>query len=352
MLAVAAAVCLACAGTALAQGQTPSPYDDDNIGERNDVSRPSGRGQAAPAPATKLPSDVSVTTHLDRTAVWVGDQFHYQIFVEHSPGIQFIVENVNKDTINLDPLRVVNVTASTSPLSNGRQRLLVDLTVAAFVTGTPVVQIPQVSLFYFRREGAAAATTSEGTAAESLTIPGPIIGVRSTLLPKASLLRDGLTVTGWPRERWIAAGAGLCALVLLIGGVAWQGAQLLRGRGQARQGPDPRKAMAAIRARWTRSVPGDFASPAVVTEFYGRSYHDLKEYLGYLMHTHTEGLSAEEVRGELARASAGSELTDRAAKVLEICESARYARNPTELNAGVANDVAEQMQQILQVKAL
>ena len=68
----------------------------------------------------------------------------------------------------------------------------------------------------------------------------------------------------------------------------WEGVQLVRGR-RRRKGPDPRKAMAAIRERWTESCPADFADPGVVTEFYGRSYHDVKEYLGYLLETHTEG---------------------------------------------------------------
>jgi hypothetical protein len=341
-LAVAAGMCLAWDGTALAQ--------QAKDGVRPPVRAGASSGQAAPA-AAKPPSELSFTTHLDRTAVWIGDQFHYHIFVDHSPRIRFIVENVNKDTINLDPLRVVNVTASTMPLSNGNERLLVDLTLTALITATPELQIPQVSLFYFRREGTGATTTSEGAAAESLTIPGPIIGLRSTLLPKASQLRDAVTVTGWPRARWIVAGAGWCALVLLVGGVAWEGAQLIRGR-RRRRGPDPRKAMAAIRERWTRSVPADFSDPAVMTEFYGRSYNDLKAYLGYLMETHTEGLSAEEVRGELAQVPGGSELADRASKVLEICEAARYAQNPAELNAGVASEVAESMRQIFQVKEL
>ena len=155
--------------------------------------------------------EVSFTTRLEKTAVWVGDQFHYQIFVDHSPNIQFILDNVNTDTINLDPLRVVNVTTSTMPLKDGNARLVVDLTLASFVTGVADLQIPQLSLFYFRRDGATASATSESAAAESLTIPGPVIAVRSTLPPRASELRDAVTVSGWPRSRWIVSGIGWSA---------------------------------------------------------------------------------------------------------------------------------------------
>ena len=59
-------------------------------------------------------------------------------------------------------------------LANGNQRLVVDLTLANFTTGVTEIQIPQLSLFYFRRDGAAVGpVSSEGTAAESLSVEGP-----------------------------------------------------------------------------------------------------------------------------------------------------------------------------------
>ena len=295
--------------------------------------------QQPPAP------DVSFTTHLEKTAVWVGDQFHYQIFVDHSPKVQFILDNVNKDTINLDPLRVVNVTTSTMPLKDGRERLVVDFTLASFATGVADLQIPQVSLFYFRREGATSSAAGENAAAESLTIPGPVIAVRSTLPPRASELRDAVTVSLWPRSRWIVSGVGWSAAALLVAGLAWQAALVARRRKRG-TGPDPRKAMAAIRERWLQSVPADFADPGAVMEFYGRSYHDLKEYLGYLLETPTEGLLADELRAEMTRLAASPDLTERTAKVLSVCETARYARSPAELNGAAARELADDMRAI------
>ena len=299
---------------------------------------------AVPVPA------LSYTTRVDKTAVWVGDQFHYQITVDHSPNIQFVLENVNKDTINLDPLRIVDAIASTARLTNGNERLFVDLTLSSFMTGVSEIQIPQLSLFYFRAESAAAApTSSEGAAAESLTIPGPVIGLRSTLPPGSSDLRDAVTVTGWPRNRWVVPGLGWCALIVLVLGAGWEGARLIRSRTD-KKGLDPRKAMAAVHDRWSQSVPGDFADASVVMEFYGRSYRDLKEYLGYLLETHTEGLTAEEMREELRRRAASPDLIERAVKVLGICETARYGRNG-DRGSGIdetARGVAHEMRQIFQ----
>lgn len=301
----------------------------------------------APGPSARPGSDpeVSFATRLEKTAVWVGDQFHYQIFVDHSPQIQFILDNIDTDTINLDPLRVVNVTTSTMPLKDGNQRLVVDLTLASFVTGVTDVQIPQLSLFYFRREGASASATGENAAAESLTIPGPVIAVRSTLPPRAAELRDAVTVSGWPRRRWIVSGVGWSAVVLLLAGLAWQTVHLVSGR-RRREGPDPRKAMAAIRTRWLESVPADFPDPGAVTEFYGRSYRDLKQYLGYLLGAPMEGLLADEMRAEMTRLGASPDLTERTARILSVCETARYARHPAELNGAAARELADQMREI------
>ena len=223
--------------------------------------------------------------------------------------------------------------------------LVVDLTLASFVTGVGDLQIPQLSLFYFRREGAAASATSESTAAESLTIPGPVIAVRTTLPPRASELRDAVTVSGWPRSRWIVSGVGWSAVVLLLAGLAWQAVHVVRGR-KRREGPDPRKAMAAIRERWLEAVPSDFADPGAVMEFYGRSYRDVKEYLGYLLETPTEGLLADELRAEMMRLAASPDLTERTAKVLSVCETARYARHPAELNGAAARELADDMRAI------
>jgi hypothetical protein len=144
------------------------------------------------------------------------------------------------------------------------------------------------------------------------------------------------------------AGIGWGALVLLVGGVAWEGARLFRAR--ERRGPDPRKAMAAVRNRWSQSVPADFADPGVVMDFYGRSYHDLKEYLRYLLDTHTEGLTSEEIKSEMTRLAANPELIDRAATVFEICEAARYRRNGTG-EPKEAEAVADKMREIFEVGA-
>jgi hypothetical protein len=174
-----------------------------------------------------------------------------------------------------------------------------------------------------------------------------VIAIRSTLPAGTSELRDAVTVSGWPRRRWIVAGIGWSALVLLVAGIAWQTARVVRRRNR-RKGPDPRKAMASIRERWSKSIPSDFADSGDVLQFYERSYRDVKQYLGYLLDTPTEGLVADELRAEMTRRAANPDLTERTAKVLSLCETARYGRNPAGVNGVAARELADDVRHIFQ----
>ena len=86
-------------------------------------------------------------------------------------------------------------------------------------------------------------------------------------------------------------------------------------------------------------------------EFYGRSYQDLKEYLGYVMEAPTEGMTAEDLKADMGRLAANPDLTERAVKVLATCETARYSRNGQELSGDSAQAVAHDMRQIFEAGA-
>src|SRR3990170_7178978 len=105
------------------------------------VRRPTAPGEEGPA------AELSYATRLERTAVWVGDPFHYQILVDHSPNIEFVLQNLNKDTLLMEPLKVLDVTCNGAPcqdaadssvlLKNGNKRLIVEITLASFTVGEP-----------------------------------------------------------------------------------------------------------------------------------------------------------------------------------------------------------------------
>src|SRR5262245_10292728 len=115
-------------------------------------------------------SSMTFTTRLDRTAVWVGDQFHYLIIVDYSPDYEFVLDNLTRETVNMDPFQVIDVGRNLVVQKDTSRKLFVDLTLANYVTGQTSMQIPQFTLYYFKK-GTKASGVDQADA-ESLTIPG------------------------------------------------------------------------------------------------------------------------------------------------------------------------------------
>ncbi|HLA39732.1 MAG TPA: hypothetical protein VJ417_07040, partial [Candidatus Glassbacteria bacterium] len=99
----AAALWMAVAGPRPAWAQYPDDSHDAGDEEMLTGEAPSNAPRrVAPARSEEgPPPELSFVTRLDKTAVWVGDQFHYQIIVDHDPKIQFVLENLKSDTINM-----------------------------------------------------------------------------------------------------------------------------------------------------------------------------------------------------------------------------------------------------------
>src|SRR6266702_3828719 len=134
----------------------------------------------APAPPPAIvppPANMTLTTRLDRTAVWAGDQFHYLIIVEYPSDYEFVLDNLTKETVNMDPFQVVDVGKNLIVQKNSGRKLFVDMTLANFATGQTSTQIPQFTLYYFRKSDRS--DVADQAAAESLSVPGPVIGIRS-----------------------------------------------------------------------------------------------------------------------------------------------------------------------------
>src|SRR6058998_191598 len=104
-----------------------------------------------PAQELVLPSNMTVTMRLDRTAVWPGDQFHYLIIVEYPSDYEFVLDNLTKETVNMDPFQVIDVGKNLIVQKNSGRKLFVDMTLANFATGQTSMQIPQFTLYYFRK---------------------------------------------------------------------------------------------------------------------------------------------------------------------------------------------------------
>jgi hypothetical protein len=307
-------------------------------------------GAWAQKPASDVvppPSDMTVSTRLDRTAIYPGDQFHYMITVDHPADYEFVLDNLTKETVNMDPFQVMDVTSNLVLQKDDARKLFVDLTLASFGTGQNAAQIPQFTLYYFRRDNRLGG--ADQAEAESLTVPGQVIGMRSTLPPEPVGIRDAITVNSWNTNRWILPIVGwVCGAVLVIGS-GWELMGYVK-RMKTRKGPDRRKAMQTVRTRWTSGVPSDFTDPKTCQKFYDLSYQNLKEYMGYYLDTPTMGLTAEEVRTEMKRLGAKPDLTQKVVKVLETCETLRYTRDGVSANTEAARAVADDTRAILSAK--
>jgi len=239
---------------------------------------------------------------------------------------------------------VIDVGKNLIVQKNSGRKLFVDMTLANFVTGQTSTQIPQFTLYYFRKSDRSA--VAEQAAAESLSVPGPVIGIRSTLPSEPEDIRDGVTLNSWNHNRWIfAAVAGICGALLLVG--LGREAVLFVRRMKARKGPDRHKAMEAVRARWVSGIPLEFTDRKSCSMFYDHSSQSLKEYMGYYLDTSTMGLTPEEMQDEMRRLGAKPDLTQKVAKVLEVCERLRYAQDGLPADTDVARSIAHDMQEIL-----
>jgi hypothetical protein len=303
-----------------------------------------GRNAQKAEDTPSLPSGMSYTTDLDRTAIWVGDEFHYVITVDYSSEFEFVLDNLNKEDVNMDPFTVVNVAKKTTPLSNNKTRLLLDITLANYSLNQTEAHIPQLSLYYFRRDQHT--TSAEQAAAESLMVSGPSIGLRSTLPPNPADIRDSTAVIRWERLRWVVPAVSLVALTLLIAWLGWEAYLFLKKRSTT-QGPDHRISMEAVRARWASGVPSDFSDSQATREFFDRSYQNLKEYLGYYLGTNTASLTAEEVKEEMRRSGASTDVTEKVGKALATCEAVRYSGDGITANGEAARSVARDVREIL-----
>jgi hypothetical protein len=342
----ALAAAILCLAILVAAGQRAWAQEEDEDTSMDETSLRKQQPKKAASEVLPPPPGMKISTHLDRTAVWVGDQFHYLITVSYSPDFEFVIDNITKETVNLDPLQVMDVSKKISTLKDNSRRLDVDLTLASFATAQTSMTIPQYTLYYFRKDKKT--TSAEQAAAESLTVPGPVLALRSTLPPDPSDLRDAITITGWDRVRWVLPGIGYACGIVLIIGLALEGVTFIKQR-KTRKGPDRRKAMEAVRARWVSSVPSDFSDPKIAESFYSDSYQKLKEFIGYYLEAPTMGLTAEEMDQEMQRLGARPDLTQKVVKILNTCESLRYSENGV-AHADSARAIAQDMRDILSTK--
>ncbi len=263
--------------------------------------------------------EIRLEVRASRTAIWVGDRLEYRVLVEHPSGIEFVLDNLRREDLNLEPFQVLRLESRVRSLAGGKRLLELVLELTSFETGAEELQVPSFNLYYFGRGDGKREGELE---TQSLTVPPLKVGLRSTLVGESRAIRE-LEVagaqTGW---QWpglvgllglaaVAAVAGRSALVKLKA-TGWRQE---RARRRARE--------SFLRESLERIREIRLESKQEVEEFYRRASELVRVLVAELLGDGA-GLVAEEVERALVEAGGDEERAREVRRVLEECDAIRY----------------------------
>jgi len=285
-------------------------------------------GAAAPVQRTKE-ARIALSTQLDRTAIWVGDTFHYTVKAVHDPAIEIVVDNLKKENVNLAPFVVREIALRHGTFGANKKVTEIKFLLTTYESGQAELKIPSFPLYYFTRT--AAARASAESAAESVAVPVTKIGLRSTLTSDNPRLRDSREIWQVARLRWTIP------LALGLAGLIWLALQLGRRLWSSRHKEQPiirrlsrraRQRMMRDFLRQAQTIGKD--SPAEQQRYYAEVSQFLRGYLSESLEIDAASLTAEEIDGVL-RAQGQNGLSAPVKKILERCEQVLYSPQGLEL---------------------
>lgn len=279
--------------------------------------------EAAPA-SEKLPPSFSITTRLDRTALWVGDSLEYTIQVIHPRSVQFVLDNLKKETLSLPPFVLRAIRSEEREWRDNQKLLQVVLLLTTYESGKSELMIPPVALYYFKRDG----TLSDKEArAQVVRVPPQRIGLRSTLSGGQARLREFKEIH--PVQLAPAIGALLFGLI----GMGFVGSRVAVSlwravhRDQAVKKPVSRRA----RQRWIhdgllriRKLADNSSQDP--KKFYAETGHFLRQYLTEWLDVEARGLTPVEAEEALRAVGYNGAFAQQIRTVLEQCEQAQYGK--------------------------
>lgn len=266
----------------------------------------------------------SVTTRLDRTAIWVGDSLEYTIQVIHPRSVQFIADDLKKENLSLPPFVLRDIRAEEREWQEDKQLFEVVLLLTTYESGKADLLIPPVALYYFTRDGA---VTEKEARAQAIRIPPQKIALRSTLTGGQPKLRE------FKQIHPVDPTYGIAALVLGLIGMGFVGtratAQLWRAvhRDKVVKRPVSRR----VRERWIQERLGQIRQMAKEpsTEpqaIYAAASEFMRQYLTEWLDVEARGLTPGETEQALQAAGYNGDFSQRVRSVLAQCEEIQYAK--------------------------
>jgi hypothetical protein len=284
---------------------------------------------------------IAVSTHLDRTAIWVGDTFRYTVKVVHDPDIEFVLENLKKESLNLPPFVIRDVSVRQGSFGSNKKSMEAILFLTTYETGQAELRIPSLTLYYFTR--ASGLHKAAETPAESFAVPPSKIGLRSTLTADSLRPRDSKEIWEVTSQAWIVS------FVLGLSGVTFLTLGAGRRLWTLSRSETPKKQHLTRRARnrmfdeflrKTQMIGRSSAEDQV--RFYSEVSQFVREYLSEWLEIDASSLTPEELETVLKKL--GRDRLGAAAKtILERCERVLYTPQGSELGKNWRDEVQREL---------
>jgi hypothetical protein len=284
---------------------------------------------------------ITVSTHVDRTAIWVGDTLRYTVKLLHDPDIEFVVDNLKKDNLNLPPFVVRDLSVRQGSFGSNKKITEAVLLLTTYETGQAELRIPSLTLYYFTRNPGLHKTTE--TPAESFSVPPTKIGFRSTLVADNLRPRDSKELWEVKSQTWmISFAVGLAGMTFLaIHGVRrfWTSSHTV----------EPKKQRLTRRARYRMFHAFLQKTHAMGTEstedqirFYSEVSRFVREYLSQWLEIDASSLTPGElevVLKDLRREKLGAAVKS----ILERCEQVLYMPQGSDLGKNWRDEVQREL---------
>lgn len=300
---------------------------------------------AAPPKRSPQGTKVSITTRLDKTALWVGDTLNYTIQTIHDRDVEFVLDNLKKENLSLVPFVVRAITIQRGEWVQNRKLLEITLLLSSYESGKTELTIPSFNLYYFKR---LPGIEKKESVAEAIRVPATKVGLRSTLSGGPPKPRDSKPILATDiRRRWIPLLLGLAGMVFLaVRSVRWVWIALHGERASkrrlSRQARDKLVQDSLMRIRMIgRESPDD------LLQFYTEVSQFLRQYLSQCLEIDAVGLTPDEIEAALEKAGKRGPIAPQIKAILEQCDAVRYGKDGLRLGRERQTGLLEAVERIV-----
>jgi hypothetical protein len=295
-------------------------------------------------------SKISVSTRIDKTAIWVGDTLEYTIRAIHDKDVDLVLDNLKKENLNLAPFVVRDISVRQSSYGTGKNVSEITLSLATYESGKPDLRIPPFSLYYFVR--APGLEHQAEAQAETIAVPAIKVGLRSTLTGDNPKLRDAMPYAESQPQQWIIplilGLSGLAFLALQLGKRAWTALHTVRPQ-RKRLSPRARERLAQGFVKKIKTMGTESAEDQL--RFYAEVSQFLRNYLEEWLEIEARGLTPDEIRSALSDSGRNGPSAEPIKAVLEKCDQVLYAKDGLQVGRKWRDEVQQELERLVRHRA-